>query len=86
MDVIPFTLIGGRPARHYRLNTVGLKRAGITGERYNVLSAAFRLLRTKQSLEALEETEELKQLKEWLAIKSKRGTHGFIDVSNKNQE
>ena len=86
MDVIPFTLIGGRPARHYRLNTVGLRRAGITGERYNVLSSAFRLLRAKQSLDALEETEELKQLKAWLAIKSKRGTHGFIDVSIKSQE
>jgi UDP-N-acetylglucosamine acyltransferase len=81
MDVIPFMLIGGRPAKHYRLNTIGLKRSGITGYRYNVLSSAFRLLKNKKSLEELEETEELKQLKDWLAIKSKRGTHGFIDVS-----
>lgn len=81
MDVIPFTLIGGRPARHYRLNTVGLRRAGITGERYNVLSAAFRLLRNKKSLDALEETEELKLLKDWLAVKSKRGVHGFVDIT-----
>ncbi|WP_020563800.1 acyl-ACP--UDP-N-acetylglucosamine O-acyltransferase [Methylosarcina fibrata] len=81
MDVIPFMLIGGRPARHYKLNTVGLRRAGITGERYNVLSAAFRLLKNKKSLDSLEETEELKLLKEWLAVKSKRGLHGFIDVS-----
>jgi len=79
-DVIPFTLIGGRPARHYRLNSVGLRRAGISGERYNILSAAFRLLRNKQSLDALEETAELKLLKDWLAIKSKRGLHGFVDV------
>ncbi|MDD5113909.1 MAG: acyl-ACP--UDP-N-acetylglucosamine O-acyltransferase [Methylobacter sp.] len=78
MDVIPFMLIGGRPARHYKLNTVGLRRAGITGDRYKVLSDAFRLLRTKQSLDGLEETEELKQLKDWLAVKSKRGLHGFI--------
>lgn len=81
MDVIPFTLIGGRPARHYRLNTVGLKRAGIIGERYNVLSAAFRLLRNKKSLESLAETEEVKFLKTWLAVKSKRGVHGFVDIS-----
>jgi len=81
MDVIPFMLIGGRPARHYKLNTVGLRRAGITGDRYKVLSAAFRLLKSKQSLDDLEETEELKQLKEWLAVKSRRGLHGFIDVS-----
>lgn len=77
MDVIPFTLIGGRPARHYRLNSVGLRRNGITGERYDVLSQAFRLLRAKKSLDDLPETQELKQLKDWLAVKSKRGTHGF---------
>jgi UDP-N-acetylglucosamine acyltransferase len=82
MDVIPFMLIGGRPARHYKLNTVGLRRAGITGDRYNVLAAAFRLLKNRQSLDGLEETEELRQLKNWLAIKSKRGLHGFIDVSS----
>jgi UDP-N-acetylglucosamine acyltransferase len=81
MDVIPFMLIGGRPARHYKLNTVGLRRAGIIGDRYKVLSAAFRLLKNKQSLDELEETEELRQLKEWLAVKSRRGLHGFIDVS-----
>lgn len=79
-DVIPFTLIGGRPAKHYRLNTVGLRRAGITGARYNLLSAAFRLLRNKQSLDALEETAELKLLKDWLVVKSRRGVHGFIDL------
>lgn len=82
MDVIPFMLIGGRPARHYKLNSVGLRRAGITGERYNVLSAAFRLLRNKKSLDSLEETEDLKHLKDWLAVKSKRGVHGFVDVSS----
>jgi UDP-N-acetylglucosamine acyltransferase len=82
MDVMPFMLIGGRPARHYRLNSVGLRRAGITGDRYNVLSSAFRLLKNKQSIDDLEETPEVKHLKEWLALKSKRGTHGFIDITN----
>jgi UDP-N-acetylglucosamine acyltransferase len=86
MDVIPFTLIGGRPARHYRLNTIGLRRAGITGERYKVLESAFRLLRNKKPLDNLEETPELLQLKNWLAIKSKRGTHGFAEHSRTNRE
>jgi UDP-N-acetylglucosamine acyltransferase len=81
MDVIPFTLIGGHFAKHYKLNTVGLRRAGITGTRYNVLSTAFRLLKNRQSLDNLEETEEILYLKRWLAHKSKRGLHGFIDVS-----
>ena len=84
MDVIPYMLVGGRPARHYKLNTIGLRRAGITGDRYNVLSSAFRLLKNKQPLDDLEETEELRYLKEWLAVKSKRGLHGFIDVSGVN--
>jgi UDP-N-acetylglucosamine acyltransferase len=86
MDVLPFTLIGGHYAKHYKLNTVGLRRAGITGERYNVLSAAFRRIRIKQSLEGLEETPEILYLKEWLAVKSKRGMHGFIDISTKAEK
>lgn len=80
-DVIPYMLIGGRPARHYRLNSVGLRRAGITGERYKVLSSAFRLLKNKQGLENLQQTEELQYLKQWLTVKSKRGLHSFIEVS-----
>ncbi|OAH96627.1 acyl-[acyl-carrier-protein]--UDP-N-acetylglucosamine O-acyltransferase [Methylomonas methanica] len=82
MDVIPFMLIGGRPAKHYRLNIVGLRRAGIVGENYKVLSAAFRLLKNKKSLEELQSTEELQYLRRWLAVISKRGLHGFIDVTN----
>lgn len=88
MDVIPFTLIGGRPARHYRLNSVGLRRAGIVGERYDVLSNAFRLLRNRKGLKALDdlpETVELKFLKDWLAVRSKRGTHGFVELSTKHE-
>ena len=79
-DVIPFMLIAGYPAKHYRLNTIGLKRAGIKGENYKILSSAFRLLKAKKSLEDLEETDELRYLKDWLAVKSKRGIHGFISV------
>jgi UDP-N-acetylglucosamine acyltransferase len=85
MDVIPFTLIGGHYAKHYKLNTVGLRRAGITGARYNVLASAFRLLKSKQPLDNLEETDELRYLKEWLAVKSKRGVHGFIDISRASE-
>jgi len=79
-DVIPYMLIGGRPAKHYRLNSVGLRRAGITGQRYKVLSSAFRLLKNKASLDELEQTEELKFLQQWLAVDSKRGMHSFIEV------
>jgi len=80
-DVIPFMLIGGRPAKHYRLNTVGLRRAGITGNHYKVLSSAFRLLKKKEKLDDLEQTREVLFLKEWLAADSKRGLHGFLEVT-----
>lgn len=82
MDVIPFMLIGGRPAKHYRLNIVGLRRAGIVGENYKVLSNAFRLLKNKKSLDELQKTEELQYLNDWLAAESKRGLHGFVDVAS----
>ncbi len=82
MDVMPFMLIGGRPAKHYRLNIVGLRRAGIVGENYKVLSSAFRLLKNKKSLDTLQITEELQYLKNWLAADSKRGVHGFVDIAN----
>ncbi|NOT83681.1 MAG: acyl-ACP--UDP-N-acetylglucosamine O-acyltransferase [Methylococcaceae bacterium] len=85
MDVIPFTMVGGRPARHFRLNTLGLRRAGIVGERYKVLEAAYRLLKAKQSLAELQETPELIVLKQWLAVKSKRGLHGFMTAAVKDR-
>ncbi len=82
-DVIPFCLIAGYPAKHYRLNTIGLKRAGITGDRYKVLATAFRLLRQNASIAHLEDTEEIIYLKAWLAVKSKRGLHGFLALDQK---
>lgn len=82
-DVIPFCLIAGNPAKHYRLNTIGLKRTGINGERYKIISTAFRLLRKKQSIAHLEETEEIIYLKQWLACKSKRGISGFRKLERK---
>lgn len=79
-DVLPYTMIAGVPARIYRLNTVGLRRAGVTGSRYRVLESAMRAMRTAVSVEALEgleETEEIAHLREWLAAPSKRGCYTF---------
>ncbi len=80
-DVLPFSLVAGEPARHYRLNIVGLRRAGITGERYHVLEAAFRALRAGRSLNELPETQEIALLRKWLAAPSKRGLTGFAAQS-----
>jgi UDP-N-acetylglucosamine acyltransferase len=54
-DVVPFALARGNPARHYRLNTVGLRRRGFPEETMNALQNALRCLRRRDrgGLEAL---------------------------------
>lgn len=77
-DILPFTLADGSPALHYRLNTVGLRRAGIHGERYRALEQAFRALREGRPLEGLPDTEEVQMLKAFLAGPSRRRLSGFV--------
>jgi UDP-N-acetylglucosamine acyltransferase len=78
-DALPYMMIGGTPVRHYRLNAVGLKRNGITGDRYRALEQAFRALRRgDRSLEGLPDTEELRYLRDWLSVKTKYGHYGFL--------
>jgi len=76
-DILPFALAEGIPALHYRLNTVGLRRAGIVGERYRVLEQAFRAVREGRPLDELPDTEEVRTLKAFLAVPSKRYLSGF---------
>ncbi len=77
-DILPFTMAQGVPALHYRLNSVGLKRAGVNGPRYRSLEQAFRALRSGSEPDLSEATPELKLLEEWLAAESKRGLARFI--------
>jgi UDP-N-acetylglucosamine acyltransferase len=77
-DVLPFSLADGSPALHYRLNTVGLRRAGIHGERYRALEQAFRAVREGRPLEGLPDTEEVQMLKAFLAGPSRRRLSGFV--------
>jgi UDP-N-acetylglucosamine acyltransferase len=85
-DILPFTLAAGSPALHYRLNTVGLRRAGITGERYRVLEQAFRAMREGRSLEALPDTEELQALRAFLAAPSRRHLSGFVSGTRRFED
>ena len=83
-DVMPYTMIAGDPARHYRLNTVGLRRAGIKGARYKTLEAAYRAVRSgDKTLQQIESTPEIEHLREWLAAESKRGLSGFLSERKK---
>ncbi len=77
-DVLPYSLLGREPTAHYGLNKVGLRRAGIKGDRYRALEKAYRLVKAGESLVDLPETPEIVHLRAWLAEKSKRGLSGFL--------
>jgi UDP-N-acetylglucosamine acyltransferase len=77
-DVLPFTIVAEHPARHYRLNSIGLKRNGVTGDRYKALEMAFRALRNgDQELTDVPDTEETRYLRGWLAGDSRFGILPF---------
>lgn len=79
-DALPFSMVQGRPIKHYRLNKVGLERQGITGERYKVLERAFRLARKRewQAVEALaQESADVKLFWEFKES-SARGISKFV--------
>lgn len=79
-DILPFATARGNPARHLRLNKVGLKRCGITSERYSLIERSIRALRRKDEnlLEELAgQSEDVKGLLEFIE-KSKRGICKFV--------
>jgi len=77
-DVLPYCLLGRDPVGHYRLNSIGLRRAGVSGERYKLLEKRMRQIRAGDKEMYLADTPELELLNGWLASPSKRGIHGFI--------
>jgi UDP-N-acetylglucosamine acyltransferase len=77
-DVLPYSMVGGEPVRHYRLNTIGLRRGGFDKERYRAVEAAFRALRAgNRELTGIPDTDDVSHLREWLSAKSKYGVYGF---------
>ncbi|MDX1432250.1 MAG: acyl-ACP--UDP-N-acetylglucosamine O-acyltransferase [Gammaproteobacteria bacterium] len=77
-DILPYSMAKGAPALHYRLNTVGLRRAGVTGERYRSLETLFRALRMGREDGIDDDTPELGRMRSWLRAPSKRGLAGFV--------
>jgi len=61
MDVLPYTLVMGDPARARTLNSVGLRRRGFTDEDRSLLKKAFRIL-CRKGLELDEAITELHAL------------------------
>lgn len=78
-DVLPFTLVGGNPVRHYRLNTIGLRRNGFDRERIRALETAFRVLRDGDTgISGVPDCEDVRALRAWLAARSRYGHYGFL--------
>ncbi|MEO0424767.1 MAG: acyl-ACP--UDP-N-acetylglucosamine O-acyltransferase [Pseudomonadota bacterium] len=77
-DLLPYTLSSGDPCRHFRLNTIGLRRRGISGTRYRTLEGAMRALRAGDELPSAtsDESEELQRLRAFVES-SKRGLSGW---------
>jgi UDP-N-acetylglucosamine acyltransferase len=83
-DVLPFTLVGGNPVRHYRLNTIGLRRNGFDRERIRALETVFRVLRDGDTgMSDVPDSEDVRTLREWLAARSRYGHYGFLRDSGK---
>lgn len=81
-DILPFTMVKGDPAKHLKLNSVGLRRSGVKGDSFKVIEKAFRSIRSGyKDLSEFDNTPELEYLKNWLAKKSKRGLSSFLTTS-----
>lgn len=80
LDILPFSLARGNPARHYRVNGVGLRRNGVTDERYRHIENALRFLRRRDSqglAELAEISEDARSLLDFVAT-SHRGVARFV--------
>ena len=78
-DALPYSVIGGEPVRHYRLNRIGLKRNGIDGDRFRAVESAFRAIRQgDRGFAEIPLTDEVAYLRDWVDAKSKYGIYGFV--------
>lgn len=79
-DLLPFAMARGNPARHFRVNRVGLQRLGVEGERYRALERALRALRRRDraAFEALAaEHDDVAHMRAFVEA-SRRGVAGFV--------
>ena len=79
-DILPYSMARGNPARHYRLNRVGLQRTGIQGDSYKALEGAVRAFRRRDwpKLEALAAASEEVRLMVEFKASSSRGICAFV--------
>lgn len=79
-DVLPFLMARGNPARHYRLNRVGLRRRNTPDTTYAALEAAVRALRRRDHARFAELAGEHPAVAELEAFRasSRRGVSRFV--------
>ncbi len=79
-DVLPFSMVYGHQAKHYRLNKIGLERRGIVGERYKLIEKAIRAFRKKDWDLLNELSNQSDDVKDMLEFKqsSQRGLLSFV--------
>jgi UDP-N-acetylglucosamine acyltransferase len=88
-DILPFSMAGGEPVRHYRLNIVGLRRAGVDREERAAVERVFRSLRRREALPAAQEIAPASaagRLLAWLSAPSQRGLSGFITTPGRRDD
>lgn len=69
MDIIPYVMADGHPARPYGINIVGLKRRNFTKEKIEILNKAYKIIfksgmNTKDALKKLEEINNCDEIKD----------------------
>jgi len=80
MDIIPYVIADGHPARPYGINVIGLKRRNFPPEKIEILNEVYKIifksgLNTKDALKKLEEMnncDEVKDIIEFIKL-SERG-------------
>ncbi len=79
-DVLPFLMARGNPARHYRLNRVGLQRRAVPAGTYAALEAAVRALRKRDQVRLRALAHEHPEVAEIEAFRasSRRGVMRFL--------
>lgn len=78
-DILPYTMAGGEPVKHYRMNAVGVRRSGMARENVKAISSALRALRESSNKDIGEiKSPEVSQLKKWLKAESKRGVYAWL--------
>lgn len=78
-DILPYTMAGGEPIKHYRMNAVGVRRSGMARENVKAISTALRVLRESSNKDLGEiNSPEVNQLQMWLKTESKRGIYAWL--------